>query len=354
MSDLLDTNWRSNIQIRGIGTISVSKGASDAKIVKISLARTQDLTAFHQFLKLFGIEEAVEHSTPEELEKIKVGFLFKCFHPKASMKLQKDPTFAKLSLSELKAKMVALAPSMETVFEKYHPQAVELLPGYVRYALPIHQAVYAKSARALTSMITDGQRREFATTHLPEETLKSVANILKNGMFSEEMREALNISQKGIEGNGSVFTQIIWEQDIGKPMRKLGYENYGDVRLYFSLKALNRGSYQYNKDLSGTKKGVVYKERKCIVDFVADFPFGTKSARYQQEVMIPDRILPEEIQGLSVPTEMIRDQLIAYLRKLGLLQIDSGGRETINQIPITQFISIDHNIPADVVNRCRD
>ncbi len=49
---------------------------------------------------------------------------------------------------------------------------------------------------------------------------------------------------------------MIWKRDVDlqKQLDELGYANEGNVRLYFSLKSLNRGSYQYNKCLGGTKK----------------------------------------------------------------------------------------------------
>jgi hypothetical protein len=315
--------------IKGIGSISVGGlWNNQGNIITVSLFGNPDIKAFACFLAVFGLEEAITPSTPEELEKIKLGFLFKFFFPREAYKLQQDPAFATLTLEELKAKMITLAPSLEQALQRYPVQTIEVFPGYVRHSLPIDREVASLGGRALTGVVTAKKELEFASTRLDKSTLHQLTHLLKHGVFSDTIP-------------GHVFTQMVWQHDIDKqkPMCAQGR----DVRLYFSLKTLNRGSYQYNRELMGTREGSVYTNRKNILEFMTDFPFGRKEARQFHEVMLPDRIFPEEIQGISVPSKQIQQQVIDHLKKHNLIHND-----TINGIPLHQFIAIHHKIPASI------
>jgi hypothetical protein len=332
--------------------------ALDQSNVKITLDGDQDIGKFHYFLSLFRLDEALQPSKPENLEKIKLGFLFRFFHPLEAYKLQRDVSFTDLSPDQMKEKIIALAPQMAKHFHEYNIQPVEVLPGLVRYSIPIERQVYGLGGRALTAMIS-GDR--VIMSPLDERELCAISNIVKHGMLSEHLRKAGKIDELGLTGNGSVFTQMIWKQDVKgkKNIADLGYCYGGNIRLYFSLKALNRGSHQYNSHLDkynsnffGTHEGTAYEGRKNILDFIQFFPFWNVIAQQNHELMLPDRILPGEIQGMSVTTEQIREQVLNHFRKVQMIQVDAQGCETINGIIAKDFISVEHHVPADIVKRC--
>jgi hypothetical protein len=253
----------------------------------------------------------------------------------------------------MKEKIIATVPHMAKHIDEYNVQPFEILPGLVRYSIPIESQVYALGGRALTAIITDQSTREI-TSLLRKKELTNISNIVKHGMFSEDLRRAVKMRRDGLGGDGCVYTQMVWKQESEskKNLEKLGYSKHGNIRLYFSLKALNRGSYQYDSDVDGTRKKSIYKNRKNILDFTQFFPFWSKKAQRSHELMIPDRILPEEIQGMSVTTEQVRDQILTHFRKVQMIQIDDQGRETINGIFAKEFISVEHHVPADIVQRC--
>ncbi len=348
---LLSTDFDSRgIRINGVGSLEMGENT-----VKVSLQGDQDIGQFHRFLSLFGLDEAIQPSTAEDLEKIKLGFLFKFFYPLQAYQSQKDESFLTLSIDQMKEKIIAMAPQMAKYFNEYNIQPVEMLPGLVRYSIPIDNEVYSLGGRALTAMITSGLDNEGEiTSELSKKELRVITNIIKHGMFSEHLKKAGKLSKDGLGGNGSVFTQMIWKEDVAgqKQLEKLGYSGCGHVRLYISLKSLNRGSHQYDSDLGGTKQGSTYKRRKNILDFTRFFPFWSKQAKKCHELMTPDRIFSKEIKGISVNTEQIRDQILNHFRKCQLIQLDAKGKEMINGIPAKEFISVEHHIPADIVKRC--
>lgn len=345
--------------IEDMGTLFVNP-AKTHDLVKVSLEGEQDIESFHKFLKAFNLEEALTISTSQDLEKLKLNFLFKFFYPPMADKLKKEEQLFQLSPEDLKQKIVEIAPEMKNHFETYQIQETELLPGFVRYSIPIDKEVRALGGRALTAALFDKDDDSEPSDSFTADNLDLIANIVKHGMLSVEMRQVAGISKYGMgsytgfeEGNASsVFTQMLWQEDIDKQKKltKFGYRS--DVRLYFSLKALNCGSYQYDNDFDGAKNIPEYLSRINIFDFTRFFPFDIEGNKKWHEVMIPDRILPEEIRAMNVTTPEMREQLIAHFRKHDIIQIDSKGKETIHGVPIEDFILVEKRISPKIVNNC--
>jgi hypothetical protein len=338
LKPFLTTKAEASVEIKGIGSIEVN--GHESNTVRVSLRGSPDIRAFQTFLAVFGLEEVLTPSTPEELEKIKLGFIFKFFFPGKAWRLQQYPTFATLSYEQLKECMIEMAPSFEQYLQQYPVQTVEMLPGYLRYSLPIDAKVQEAGARALTAKVEVTEKVEFASTRLDKLTLRKLAHTLKNGVLSPKLEKADLRQYRG--ETSRIYTQIVWKRDL-ETVKK------GDVRLYFALTPLNRGSNQYNRALVGQEDASILKHRKNIVEFVSDFPFGKKEARKEHEVMVQDRIFPEEIIGMSVPNEAIRTQIVAHLRQHGIIR-----DEAINGIPILQFIAIGHKVPASVKGDVHD
>ena len=147
---------------------------------------------------------------------------------------------------------------------------------------------------------------------------------------------------------------MIWRQNIDNQtnINKLGHAKIGSVRLYFSLEVLNKGSDQFTQGMSSIYDSHTPKERKSIFDFITQFPFWKKDAVKRHTIRTSDRILPSEIMGISVPTEEMKAQIIGTLRAANMTQVDTKGIETINGIPLKEFISTSPHIPTPIIDRC--
>ena len=340
-----------SFHVEDVGDLFLNPGSD---LVKVSLKGEQDVEGFHQFLKAFKLEEALTMSTPQDLEKMKLKFLFKFFYPPEADKLKKEEAFFQLSPEDLKQKIIEIAPEMKKHFETYQIQKTEILPGFARYSIPIDKEVRALGGRALTAgLMYDDWKYSGSLT---PDRLDRIANIVKHGMLSIRMRRMASINKDGLNtsetygADNSIFAQMVWQGDVDKQknLKKFGYAS--DVRLYFSLKALNRGSYQYDTDLNGMKIEPYYSKRKNILDFT----FDSEAAKDNHEVMIPGRILPEEIRAVNVKTQEMREQLVAHFKKHDIIQISAEGKETVHGIPLDDFILVEKSISPKTVENCSD
>lgn len=351
------------ISINGLGALTtkmvIDKG--DSAFVKVTLKGEQDIGAFYRFLSIFGLEDAIKPCSPNDIEKIKLSFLFRMFYPQECYKLHYDGNFLERSPDELKQKILEAAPEMEKLYKEHEVHPVEILPGYTLYATTsIDKKVASLNIGALTHIITndmDDDDREFHS-ELTEEELQKISNILTHGILPERMKKDGKMQKSfGLGGHSaerSVYTQLIWNDFLKdqKKVKSLGYTEFGTVRLYISLEALNRGSYQYNNDLSGTHKTSIYSHRKTIFDFIKTFPLWINKAIKWHEVLIPGCIFPKEIMGISVPTEHMKKQVLDHFRAHQMLEVDALGKERIHGILAEEFISCSQTISEEAIKRC--
>jgi hypothetical protein len=333
-------NIASVVTLDGLGSLMLGPGSfySFKNHVKVTLAPSATLDSFRHFLSIFGLQDAAEKSSAEELEKIKIAAVFKTYFPTQAYDAEKEDDYFTLPLNQFKQKIIENIPAIKDIFEQQTVTKNELLPGCVKYGVKIDQEASSRGARALTAAVTGGTNPE------------KLAMILKYGLLSHEMRERNDISEGGINnpwgykfgGAQSVFTQMITSQDlIKKPLiDALGYQS--PIRLFISLKALNQGSYQYFDDYLGRKDSKAYRSRPALLKFIK------KRSEWQirHEVMIP-RVLPEHIKAVSVNSQEIKYQLISQLRKNNLIR-----NERINGIPVDEFIRTERRLTPDMVKRC--
>ena len=333
------------------------------KHITVSLKGDQEVESFQKILSVFGLGDILEPFSADDLKRMKLGFLFKTFFPQESDLLQKEQEYFDLPPQVLKLKMQFLAPQMSDYFTKYPVNLSEILPGYVRPSIPLAQSAQALTVKALTALYHGSNDRASpdSSNKLDEKNLSIVGNIVQNGLFSSTLRLKALMSTDGCYtyrrngAMGTIFTQIIWEQDVKahKKLADFGYSS-GNVRFYFSPTALNRGSYQYTDDLYGTKEGVDYQNRKNILNFTRSFPLNNNYALACHEVCLPDRLLPNEIRAISVSTPEIQTQLVTAFRQAGMVYTDAQGIERLqtNNIPLDDFILTKPYVDEDTVKNC--
>ncbi|HSX03337.1 MAG TPA: hypothetical protein VLG76_01265 [Rhabdochlamydiaceae bacterium] len=340
------------ITLEGLGSVTIG----DTKLypnlydrVRVEVSKEQNLYQVHELLSFFNLDDALRTSSQEDVERLKMGQLFRVFHPKEATLFEREESFFTLSLEQLKSEMVKKAPEMEKTFQEYLPkmQAREIFPGRVRYSITgLSERLYQEGARSLVSTIT-GPRNE---------AFDRAASVIKMGMLAPEMRYSNGMAVNGLGpfvdffsgGGDSVFTQLLTENNFRQQM-DLGELYWGDVRMLFSLDLLETGTYQYHSDALGWRRLIEpsdpesvydwnpYLDRPNIIDFVAD---EQVSSSYGHEVMVKERIPPSMIQGLIVPNETVKNNLLSHFRSKNIIGLNPEGHETILNIPIERFIHV--------------
>ncbi len=340
------------IVLEGLGSLMIGKNSYHTlkDQVKITLSEEATLKSFNDFLTIFGLQDALKKSSDEDLERLKVGKVYRTFFPKSVYYLEHSEEFFTLPVAQLKQKIIETDPAMKDIFVQNTIVKHELFPGYVRYGVPVGQKVHALGGLALTTALT-GLSNSFDT----EKGLDRLVNILKNGLFSQEMRQKNGIGVKGLNGSWhykrggaqSVYTQMLKTDDAVQEKRIISFEYSSPVHLYLSLDVLDQDSYQYNGDgIGGVKKADFYIYRSNIFDFAKNYLYES------HEIMVPDRVAPQHFKAMSVPTEAIKQRIISRMRTCNLLQKDLDGIERYNGIPVDEFIDTKDHITAELLKRC--
>ena len=315
--------------------------------VKVYVDKGKSLYDIHEMLSVLNLDKTLAKSTTEDIERLKIGQLFRTIYPKDAYGLERTKEYFTLSIGHLKNRIISIQPKMKQIFDNFlvHMKPEEMFPGKMRYAVKgLAQVAKNLGARALTASLT--------SCYSDKDAAKSIANILKSGLLSSEMRFESGINKQGLSsyqdfntgGADSVFTQLISEKDIKSGMSFDQYYYHGKARLIFSLDLLESGTYQYHEDSYGTRVGSSYKNRPGILDFVYDenHNLGYTAAN---EVMVKERIDPRYIQCIVVQNEKTRTNLIDNLRGYNIISHDN----TILGKPLNDFIKVAHRI-SEVVS----
>jgi len=300
--------------------------------VIVRMDAKQSLYTLHEMLCLLDLENAICLSTKEDIERLKMGQLFRTFFPREALSFERSEEFFTLTLEDVKAKMIQMAPEMRGVFDRYYDKMVpeSILGGRIRYRIcGLSQEIYAAGGRALTAAITGA--------YTNEELFQRVASMLRMGMIAHEVRQANEVDSEGLSsgmdyytgGADSVFTQMITENVCRKQSRLNELEYDFDVRLMISLDVLELGSYQYRSDNFGNRNLEPnemlqfflnldpYADRQSILEFTRSLQMTFSP---YNEVMLKERIDPSYFTSIIVSDEQKKIELINYLKKYDLIE----------------------------------
>lgn len=360
------------ITLDGLGSIFVGNDSEIPSMysrVVVQMDAEKNLYDFHELMAFLDIDRALHVSRAEDLDRLKMGHLFRIFFPKEATPLERSKEFFDLSLDELKAKMIEKAPEMEEIFNEYYENMTpeEILEGRVRYRVNgLADRAYEEGARGLTAAITG--------VYSDRALYERVGSILKIGMLSSEFRAQGNMNAHGLStgadfysgGSDSVFTQMITEKDCQEHTKFNDFYYDSKIRFIISLDALETGSYQYYNDSYGNRTldsssdgfsvwGDDYASRPNILEFTNTLqnthPIKDSSRGLlfgDHEVMLKERIDPSLFTGIVVTNERTRDGLLDYLRSQHIVQLDSEGHETILGIAADRFIHVTKTISEDL------
>ena len=346
------------IKISGLGTVTIGKTLDDPNLYdRVVVQMDTDKTVYdlHEILALMNLDTSLHLSTRDDIERLKMGHLFRTFFPREATPFERTKEFFELPLDQLKDRMIAQASEMKSVFEKYYDQMSEehIFDGRVRYRIAgLADAARKEGAKALTAAITG--------VYGEKDLFDRVASILKIGMISTEVRKENGFDKDGLGGGGvdfksggadSVYTQGIYERNCREHMSFDEFWYQSDVRLLISLEALELGSYQYDDGYCGCRiyeQGddsddydwwgeSPYKSRDSILEFVQKHQRGRGFAP-GHEIMLKERVAPSFIQGLVVPDQKTKTNLINYLQGLDL---------SLSK-PLDQFIHVSDHVSEEL------
>ena len=358
------------ITVAGLGSILVGSDTDLPTMydrVVIQMDADKNLYDFHELMALIDIDTALQISSESDIDRLKMGHLFRIFYPREATPFERSREFFDLPLDQLKQKMIEKAPGMGQVFDDYFGEMSpdEILPGKMRYRVNgLSDAAYEHGARGLTAAITGA--------YSDADLFPRIAGILKMGMLSSETRAQGNMNTEGLSqsidfftgGADSVFTQMITEKNCKEHMDFTDLYYSGKARLLISLDALETGSYQYLNGMAGSRRMDFpwwwgdgdYVTRPSILEFVDELQHPPPPKYEWQwwnpydghEVMLKERIAPSFFTGLAVDSTKTRNDLMAYLRAQEIVQLDASNQETILGIAADRFIRVAHNFSEDL------
>ncbi len=347
------------VAIEGLGTIRIGASPDEPNFygrVVVQLKGNRSLYELHEMLSIVDLDSAIRLSTKDDLERLKMGHLFRTFFPKEATPFERTEEFFTLALNDLKAKMIEKSPGMEEIFAAYFDRMKEehIFDGRVRYRIEgLADAAREKGARALTAAVMGA--------YAEKDLFDRVASMLRIGILSTEVRDANGFGNHGLGGGGadyhsggadSVFTQLLTEKNVKDKMSFHSFNYQSKVRFLISLDALETGTYQYHSDSFGNRnyntKGFgwgweSYKTRDGILEFIekeqkAPFVHGG------HEVMLKERLAPSYFFGIVVPNNFVKENLINHLREVGVIQ-----NETLLGKPVDAFIRVATNVSEDLL-----
>ena len=343
------------INVEGLGTILVGSEKNEPNLydkVILRMDLNQNLYSLHEMLCLIDLSDALCLSTKDDIERLKMGHLFRSFFPKEALNFERSQAFFLLPLEQLKAKMIDKAPEMEEIFTTYYhrmkPEAI--IGGRVRYRIEgLAEAAYKEGARALTAAVTG--------VYSDAELFKRVASMIRMGMLSTEVRHTNQMHQNGLSsgfeyqtgGADSVYTQLLTESAC-KEKRSLSELYHSKVRLLISLEALELGTYHYHYDMLGNRLideeswgwlNGSYAKRENILEFIRK---EQRSFQRRNEVMLKERLSASFFKGLIVSDEKTKADLIHYLEKCNLIQ-----NQLILNTSVDKFIRVGTHLSEELI-----
>ena len=213
-----DAGKAHRINLNGLGCIFIGASEHHANLydrVVVQIDANRSLYELHEMLSIVDLDRAICISTRDDIERLKMGHLFRTFFPREATPFERTEEFFNLSLEDLKTKMIETVPEMESIFSTYYHKmkAEQVFNGRVRYRIDgLAQAAYEQGARALTAAITGA--------YSDAELFSRIASLLRIGMLAVEVRDENGLNTPGLGntyytgGADSVYTQLITEKKL--------------------------------------------------------------------------------------------------------------------------------------------
>jgi hypothetical protein len=303
--------------------------------VQVFLEEGKNLYDLHTVLCLFGLDPVLRQSTSIEIERMKIGHLFRVFYPEVAHRFEETVEYLTLSIDALKEKIIQLVPDMQRVIDRYLDKMsfYEIIPGKFRFQIHgLKEDLKEQGAYGLTCAVFTSN-------------VDRLLSILDHGLLSSELRLSHGVIFSGLSneadrftgGSDSVYTQLV--TDKNHSYSDFVYQG-PEFRILIDLKAVETGTYQYLFDSFGMRRRNLWSEYYSSIGLETMVTHPNISRYRSNEVMVKDRVLPEWILGLVVRTENMKHQVLQSMRIKGMIEIDHLGKERINGILVDEFFQV--------------
>lgn len=129
-----DMGTATKITLEGLGSIFIGSEKDLPTMydrVVVQMDSDKNLYDFHELMAFLDVDQALHVSAKEDIDRLKMGHLFRIFFPREATPFERSEEFFKLPLDQLKAKMIEKAPEMQTIFDDYYDRMTpeEILPA---------------------------------------------------------------------------------------------------------------------------------------------------------------------------------------------------------------------------------
>lgn len=291
----------------------------------------ESLQHLHLLLTLLGCGPVLEATPHQEEQRRKIALLSHLFAPRETCQLQLSPAFYEGSPQRLQEDLLKLASDQGGLLMHYFEN-----PGFME-EIPLSPTYSQWRVIDLS-----GQLQRLGAVGLMcgfSGAIPQLASIFQHGLLSSQFRFEQGLllpgtssdtdHQKG--GAGHVFTRMLTKKMLDtkvrvrvpgeRPREEPGckielFPSSGTFQILIDLAALDRGGYAYPTDKWGSKEPEHYATRLSFLELIPQLSLQTSAGN---EWMIPERIPPELIKGVLVPSAFAKRTLITYLIEQGFV-----------------------------------
>lgn len=331
------------IHFEGVGTISIGndpKCLSQYNRIQVdldpSLSEEEAGEKLNILFAACGLGAVASSTREEDTQRIKILQLFRAFYPREAFIFERDMMSFEESVESLKKRILDKIPEMRRKFDLYLDKM---------YQQEVHSGESVWAVKGLADEV-----RKLGGVGLMAgigadsflDTVPRLISLLKFGALSTQERFRLGLIVHGVSSESDITSggaDFVFTRLLTKKMTAAA-EDYifsGQIQVFYNLDLIERVCCNYYGDFGGTKDPYSYRLRSSIFELAKHCETSPHDLRLN-EVCVYSRILPQFIQGIMVPNEAAKKELINILRKEGLLTNNDEGEECVNGVPVDRFI----------------
>ena len=140
------------VNLVGLGSITIGSAPEYHSLqsrVVVEIDGDKSIFDIHAMLSFLDLDPVIRESTEEDVERLKIGQLFRFFFPEQATPFERKRAFFTLPIKDLMAEIIKTAPGMEDRF-KHLPdmKTYDILPGRKRYYDPELERKHIKKGQA--------------------------------------------------------------------------------------------------------------------------------------------------------------------------------------------------------------
>jgi hypothetical protein len=243
------------LTFEGLGTVYIGSDPAYPNLydrIVVHIDSNKNLFDLHELLSLVDLDDTLRGSSVQDIERLKIGMLYRAFCPEEATRFERNKNFFSISIEALKFVISGLNPKMREIFELYLPKmrAIDILPGRKRYIIPgLAQKIYEAGGRGLITFISRENLFE------QDKIFDDAIAIWKMGFLAPSIRPhhttGLLDFYAASGSDDCNWAQLVTERDCRAktPLSDFGY--FSQIKFTLSLEHFERGTYQYYNSFYG-------------------------------------------------------------------------------------------------------